>query len=84
MLKATSFNDIAIVTVKEIDYNIHTMYIIRDKVINILRNVDLTEKKNHIKHKNLLSHIKMVKEIIMCDDIELGTHKFHRYKSPIF
>ena len=44
MLKATSFNDIAIVTVKETDYNIHTMYIIRDKVINILRNVVLTEK----------------------------------------
>ena len=33
MLKATSFNDIAIVTVKETDYNIHTMYITRDKVI---------------------------------------------------
>ena len=44
MLKATSFNDIAIVTVKETDYSIHTMDIIRDKVINILRNVDLTEK----------------------------------------
>ena len=37
-----------------------------------------------IKHQNLLSHIKMGGEIATFDDIEIGKHKFHRYKNPIF
>ena len=43
-----------------------------DEAINLLRNTDLTEKKcNIIKHKNLLSHIKMGKWIITFGDIEI-------------
>ena len=37
-----------------------------------------------IKHKNLLSHIKMVEKIITLGDIESEKHKFYLYKSPIF
>ena len=35
---------------------------------------------NIIKHTNLLSHIKMSKEIIAFGDIEIEKHKFYRYK----
>ena len=39
-----SFNDVAIVTVKETDYRIHLLYMSKDEVINLLRNADLAEK----------------------------------------
>ena len=32
----------------------------------------------------LLSHLKMVEEIITVGDLEIEKHKLHRYKSPIF
>ena len=38
----------------------------------------------HLKHKKLLPHIKIDKEIITFGDIEIEKHKFHRYKNPIF
>ena len=58
----------------------------KSEAVNILQNISLSEKKkqNIIKHKNLLSHIKIAKEIITFDDIEIEKHKFHHYKSPIF
>ena len=37
-----------------------------------------------MKHKNLLSHIKMAKEIITLVILKNQKYKFHRYKSPIF
>ena len=37
-----------------------------------------------IKHKNLLSHIKVGKVILMFSDIETEKHKFYHYKSLIF
>ena len=42
------------------------------------------KKRNIIKHKNLLSHIRMGKEIVMFDDIENDKNKFYRHKSRIF
>ena len=44
MQKVTSFNDVAIATVKETDYRIHLLYMCKDEIINLLRNSDLTEK----------------------------------------
>ena len=53
--------------------------------VNLLQNVDSSEKKwNIIKHKGLLSHIKMGKEILSFGEIEMEKHIFYRYKSPIF
>ena len=50
-----------------------------------MQNINLTEKKrNIIKHKNLLSHIKMSKKILMFGDIETEKNKFYRHKSSIF
>ena len=42
------------------------------------------KKENIIKHKNLLSHVKIGREILTFRDIELEKNKFYRYKSPIF
>ena len=39
---------------------------------------------NIIKHKNLLSHIKMGKEILTFGDIEIEKNKFYCHKCPIF
>ena len=42
------------------------------------------KKWDIIKHKNLLSHIKMDKEILTVGDTEIKKHKFCCYKSPTF
>ena len=42
MQKAISFNDAAIVSVKQNDYRIHFLYISKDEAINLLRSTDLT------------------------------------------
>ena len=50
-----------------------------------MQNADLTEKKrNIIKHKNVLSHIKMGKEVFTFDSIEIEKNKFCRDKTAIF
>ena len=41
-----------------------------------MQNIDLTEKLEHKKHKNLFSHIKMGKEILTLGDIEIEKNKF--------
>ena len=56
--KVMSFNDVVIVSVKGNKYRIHFYYMSKDEAIIYLRNIDLLKKKNIIKHKNLLSHIK--------------------------
>ena len=42
--KAVNVNDVAIVTVKGNDYTGHSLYNSKDEAINLLKNVDLTEK----------------------------------------
>ena len=37
-----------------------------------------------MKHYNLLSYIKIGKEVLTFGDIEIENYKFYRYKSPIF
>ena len=36
-----------------------------------------------MKHKNMLSHIKMGKLILKFSDTEIAKHKFCRYNSPL-
>ena len=43
-LKAMSFNDVAIVSVRRYDYGIHFWYMNKDKAIDLSRNADSTEK----------------------------------------
>ena len=42
------------------------------------------KNQNIIKHKNLLSLIKLGKEILMFADIEIEKNTFYRNKTPIF
>ena len=51
-----------------------------------MQNTDLTKKEGIIKHKNLLSHVKMSeKNLMFFWDIEIKIKKtFYRYKSPFF
>ena len=45
MQKAMSFNDVAIVSVKNNDYRIHFRYMSKDDAINIMCNSNLIDKK---------------------------------------
>ena len=48
-------------------------------------NIDLTKKKqNIIKHRNLLSHIKVNKEILRFVSTEIKKKIFYCHKSPFF
>lgn len=48
-------------------------------------NADLSEKGGTlIKHKILLSHVKMYHEIKTICDYDFEKHKVQRYRSPIF
>ena len=42
--RTLSFNDVAIVSVKDNDYRIHFWYMGRNKAVNLLRNANLTEE----------------------------------------
>ena len=42
------------------------------------------KKKNIIKNKNLISYIKMGKEILTFGDIEIEKNTFYRNQAPIF
>ena len=42
------------------------------------------KKRNIIKHKSLLSHIKISQEILTFRNNEIETHKSYRHKNPIF
>ena len=56
--------NIAILNIKSTDYCCIISGIIKSEAISLLKNTDLTEKNQNItKHKKLLSHIKMGKEI---------------------
>ena len=50
-----------------------------------MQNTKLTKKKqNIVKHKNLLSDLKMEKEILTFGDIETGKNNFTAIKVPFF
>ena len=48
MQKATSFNDVAIISVKESDYRIHFWYISKYDAKNVLKNSNLNEKSGSL------------------------------------
>ena len=65
-----NLSDIAILKIEVSDYCC-IIPISKNEAINLMQNADLTEKWNIIKHKNLLSHMKMGKEIVRFGDIEI-------------
>ena len=49
MQKAISFNDVAIISVKENGYRIYFWYMSKGKAITIMKNSDLSKKVDHYK-----------------------------------
>ena len=85
LMMSMNLSDIAILNIKGSDYRCIISLISKNEAINLIQNVDLTEKNQIIiKHKNLLSHIKTGKEILTFDNIEIERNKFYRNKTPIF
>ena len=50
MHKATSFNDVAIISIKGNDYKIHFWYMNKDEAINALINANITEKSQSLEN----------------------------------
>ena len=80
-----NLRDIAILNIKVSDYSYIISLISKNEDISIMQDADLTEKSGTLKKKkNLLSHMKMSKEILTFGDIEIEKSKFYRHKTPIF
>ena len=80
-----NLSNIAILNIKGFDYRCIINLISKNAAINGMQNADLTEKKwNIIEHRNLLSHIKMGKEILTLGDIEAEKKKFTAMKFIFF
>ena len=71
-MMSVNFSNIAILNIKGSDYRCIISLISKNEAINLMQNADLTKKKqNIIKHKILLSHIKMNEEILMFGNTEI-------------
>ena len=72
LMMSVNLSDMAILNIHGADYRCIISGISKCEAINLIQNIDLTEKKwNIIKHKNLLSHIKMGKDILTFGDVEI-------------
>ena len=58
LMMSMNISDIAVLSIKGTDYRCIISLISKNEATNLMQNADLTEKVEHIKHKNLLSHIK--------------------------
>ena len=81
LMMSMNLSDIATLNIKSSDYRCIISLISKNEGINFMQNADLTE---HYKPKNLLSFMKMGKEILTCDNIEIEKNKFYRNTFPIF
>ena len=79
-----NISDIAILNIKVYDYCFIISGISKSNAINVMQNIDLTEMPNIIKHKKILSHIKMGKEILKFGDIKIEKNKFIPIKVLFF
>ena len=70
-MMSTYLNDIAILNIEGSDYWCIISRISKSEAINLMQNTNLTEKKGWIIKHNLLSHIRMGKELLMVGDIEI-------------
>ena len=83
-----NLSDIAILNIKRADYCCIISGISKNEAIYLIKisaKCRFDQKtRNTIKHKNLLSRIKMGKEILTFHVIEIEKNKFYRNKTPIF
>ena len=76
-----NLSDIAILNIKGSDYRCIISGINKSKTMNLKSRL---KKQNIIKHKNLLPHIKIGKEILTFGDIKLKKKKTFRHESLTF
>ena len=77
-------NDIAILNIKGSDYRCIISLIRKNEVINLMENVDLTEKSGTLQNiRNSPSCIKMGKGTLTFDTIEIEKNKFYCDKTLI-
>ena len=79
-----NISDIAILNIKVSDYCCIISGISKNNAINVMQNIDLTEMPNIIKHKKILSRIKMGIEILKFGDIKIEKNKFIPIKVLFF
>ena len=80
-----NLSDTAILNIKDSDYCCIISLINKNEVVHIMQNADLTEKSRILWNiKNLLSSIKIGKEILTFGDIEIEKKFFYHNKTPIF
>ena len=83
IMMSVNLSDIAILNIKGSHFCCIISLISKNEATSLMQNADLTEKnQNIIKHKNLLSRIKMGKGTF--GDIEFEKNKFYRYRSLLF
>ena len=75
LMMSMNLSDIVILNIKDSEYHCVISLISKNKAIRLMQNADLTKKNETLKHKNLLSPIKMVKEILTFGDIEIEKKK---------
>ena len=75
-----NLSTIAILNIKGSDYCCFISLTSKNEAINLMHNADLTKKQNIIKHKKLLSHVKMGNEILTIGDSKLKTINFNTIK----
>ena len=67
-----NLSDVAILNIKGSDYRCIISLISKNEAINLMKNADLTEKGGTLQNiKNLLSYIKMGKEVLTFEDTEI-------------
>ena len=80
-----NLSDAAILNIKDSDYWCTISLINKNEAVNIMQNAGLTEKSRILWNiKNLLSSIKIGKEILTFGDIEIEKKFFYHNKTPIF
>ena len=83
-MMSIKLSDIAILNIECSDYRSIISLISKNEAINLMENADLNKKGGNVLNiKNLFSYIKMAKEILTFDDIEIEKNRFHRHKTPI-
>ena len=83
MWKNMSFNDVAVVFVKENGCRIHFWYMSKDETINLLRNAYLTGKTWNIRKQTFVI-TQMCNKILTFSDKKIEKHEFHHYKNLMF
>ena len=76
---STKLSDSAILSIKGFYYRFIVSVISKNEAINLMKNLDFN-KKNIKKHKNLLTVVKLGKEILTFRNIEIENNKFYHHK----